>query len=91
MRLVFAVDYNDGKVRAKADDVVPDSIPAHRIGVLTKAGMIKKPDDPSPHGEQIEAIAVAETEGERDPRDPFDHDGDGKPGGSLPKRKRGRK
>lgn len=44
MKAIFTVDYNDGKIRAKAGAVVPDSIPAHRLGVLLKAKMARVPD-----------------------------------------------
>ena len=37
---VFAIDYDDGRVRAKAGDRVPNSIAAHRVAVLTKAKVI---------------------------------------------------
>lgn len=50
--MVFTVDYNDGKVRAKAGDKVPDSIPGHRIGMMLKGGMVKKVEVPAPVAEK---------------------------------------
>lgn len=44
MRLIFAVDYNDGRIRAKAGRPVPASISAHRLGVLKRAKVIVEPD-----------------------------------------------
>ncbi|HKY80269.1 MAG TPA: hypothetical protein VJM09_02215 [Sphingobium sp.] len=64
MKSVFAVDYDDGKVRAVAGADVPASIPAHRQGVLRKAGVITLV------------------------RDPLDHDGNGRKGGSFPRTRR---
>lgn len=46
MTAVFTVDYDDGKVKAKAGEVVPDSIPSYRLGVLLKAKMAVVPDAP---------------------------------------------
>lgn len=50
----------------------------------------KEPAAPAPEAAAnaplTEPIAAPELK-----RDPFDHDGDGRPGGSLPKAKRGRK
>lgn len=46
MKYVFTVDYNDGKVIAKAGDKVPASIPAHRVNVMLKGGMVRKVEAP---------------------------------------------
>lgn len=46
MSMIFAVDYNDGKVRASAGDDVPHHIPAHRLAILKRARVIEdKPDE----------------------------------------------
>lgn len=40
MKLIFAVDYKDGKHRAKAGDPVPATIPSHRVAMLRRARVI---------------------------------------------------
>lgn len=42
-RLIFAVDYNDGRIAACAGDEV-SGLADHRIGVLEKAGVIRRVD-----------------------------------------------
>ena len=48
MKLVFAVDYNDGTVRAQSGDEV-SGLPPHRIGVLRRARVIVAAPDPLDH------------------------------------------
>ncbi|NML88755.1 hypothetical protein HHL26_06700 [Sphingobium sp. TB-6] len=49
MKFLFAVDYDDGKVKAKAGAVVPATIPSHRFKALRRSKLIVPAPDPLDH------------------------------------------
>jgi len=88
----------DGRAELSPDGACPEgwadtpaafegATPAHNGGAAAESA----PRHPAPEAAPVEPAVDSESTRPRPaPRDPLDHDGDGRKGGSLPKAKRGR-